>query len=538
MHVRTLLASGTLAIVGAMAAASCGSSGAAGTKGPDASMPEPGGPDAQGTHPGDDGGTISGDDGPGSAVVGTNEGGADGGSDAVVPETCRDGGAGTWDTSALRIDGDQTHSAHAPQIGVDRLGNATAVYEEQDLPTDSYTIWATRRPAGGSFQQPVAVSPIGAVAADTPPVLAVSADGTAIALWPQPFTRIHSSHYAPGQGWTSEAELNVDAGANEQSSDPAIAMDSNGNGVAVWTESTGSSAGTPDYAFQVYARPYVASTGWGDAIRLSTYGAPVPGTPYATASATSVSVAVDDAGDAVVAWEVGLTPTSSGQFIAAVQMIRYDGAMKSWGPPAAFEFDNALATQVVAGSTSAAVDAQGNALVVWAGQGPGDGGTGNSLVWSARSARTPGTWSAPQSISPIIPFEAGAFVLDQVADPIVAYDGAGNALAVWRMGTGAIANRFAGGSWQTAVMLTPNQNDSNSGGPPSLAFDALGNAVSIWQGHSTMQSARFDVSKGAWDPTVDLQGGEAPQIAMLPGSCGGPLAVFFVSTGVYAVGQH
>jgi hypothetical protein len=471
----------------------------------------------------------------GDAIVGdagpdSNEGGPglEGGSCVV--------GAGTWDVAAIRIDADKSMSAHAPQIGVDGAGNAIVVYEEQDLPSDQYTVWATIRPAGGVFQVPTALSPIGAFPGDMPPALAVGSDGSALAVWAQPFSTLQSSHYAPGQGWTPEATVSVDAGAVATNT-PAVAMDSHGNGIGVWTEDVGAAASAPEAGTQVYVRFYTSGAGWGGATRLSSYGTAVPATSWVAAAASRPSVAIDDAGDAVVAWEASVNATL-GHYVGVIAMVRYDGTAKSWGQPVLLPYNN-MATVSASLGPSVAIDAHGNGLVVWAGQGPEEGGAGNSLIWASRFVPSTG-WSGPENISPVIPFvpyDGGTFMYEQVADPIVAVDRAGSALALWRIGLGVYANRFTAGAWQGPVTLTPNTDATSAGGQPSLAFDSQGNAMSVWQGPKTMQSAWFDAKAGAWQPTTDMLAGELPVVG-IPSDCAGAIAIFSDSDGVKALGQH
>lgn len=69
-------------------------------------------------------------------------------------------------------------------------------------------------------------------------------------------------------------------------------------------------------------------------------------------------------------------------------------------------------------------------------------------------------------------------------DPRVAFDTAGNALAVWTQGDGTRyniwANRYTAGSgWGTAQLIeTDNASDA---GNPQIAIDTAGNALAVWE---------------------------------------------------------
>jgi hypothetical protein len=66
--------------------------------------------------------------------------------------------------------------------------------------------------------------------------------------------------------------------------------------------------------------------------------------------------------------------------------------------------------------------------------------------------------------------------------PQIAFDASGNAVAIWAHSDGARfnvrANRFSGGAWGTAQLIeTDNASDA---GNARIAFDAAGDAVAVW----------------------------------------------------------
>jgi len=135
-----------------------------------------------------------------------------------------------------------------------------------------------------------------------------------------------------------------------------------------------------------------------------------------------------------------------------------------WGTAALIETDNtgdALYPQV-------AMDAGGNAIAVWM----EDDGT-RYHIWANRYMPGAG-WGMAALIETN---NAGD------ADPQVAMDASGNAIAVWYGGPGYIsiaANRYvAGKGWGTAALIETD----NTGGAsyPQVAMDASGNAIAVWQ---------------------------------------------------------
>jgi hypothetical protein len=150
-----------------------------------------------------------------------------------------------------------------------------------------------------------------------------------------------------------------------------------------------------------------------------------------------------------------------------------------------------------------------------------------------------GAWSAPAAISAVIPWDATASTRNIAASAQVAFDGAGDALATWRVGTGPFANRFTGGAWAGPVTLVANPGDNTDGSAIApIAFDPAGNATTAWWGHATLQAAQLNASTGTSSAPVDLASpGSSVDVAFVPGPCGGPL-VAFGSGEIDVIGQH
>jgi hypothetical protein len=113
---------------------------------------------------------------------------------------------------------------------------------------------------------------------------------------------------------------------------------------------------------------------------------------------------------------------------------------------------------------SAAIDSNGNALVVWfenLGSGSGD----------VQFAVHPngGTWKSADLVAPSADFIT--------PDPVVHETAAGTATAVWWTSAGAwTADRPAGGSWTTPLLVLPGIAE-----PPTFEMNAQGAAVLEWE---------------------------------------------------------
>lgn len=114
-----------------------------------------------------------------------------------------------------------------------------------------------------------------------------------------------------------------------------------------------------------------------------------------------------------------------------------------------------------------AVDQLGNTIAVWT---RSDGA--NLRIQTA--SRTPtGAWTAAQNVS-----DAGR----DASAPDVAFDGSGNALAVWTQASGVnrrvqAAFRPAGGTFGSSIAVSPAGGDADE---PTLSFDQAGRSLVVW----------------------------------------------------------
>ncbi len=139
---------------------------------------------------------------------------------------------GTWqppvDLSVPEFGGDQ-------RVALDPQGNATAVWDRYD--GTNFIVQAALRPAGGTWQAPVDLSQPGQDA--SPPQLAVDPRGNAIPIW----VRYDGNHFIaqaavhPAAGsWQTPVDLST---PGQSALDPQVAVDPQGDAVAVWDRSNG-----------------------------------------------------------------------------------------------------------------------------------------------------------------------------------------------------------------------------------------------------------------------------------------------------------
>ncbi len=242
-----------------------------------------------------------------------------------------------WGTAGL-IESNDTGYAYDPQIDIDINGNALAVWIQVDGTRDS--IFANRYTVDTGWGTAELIESNDTEHASDPQIT-VTADGNAFAVWLQSDgTRpsIFSNRYTVGTGWgTAELIESNDIGGART---PQVSVDTDGNALAVWQQYEGTSN-------SIFANRHTAGAGWGTAelIESSDSGAYRP------------QISFDADGNALAVWYQYDETTDS------VFANRYTVGT-GWGSAELIESDDAGAN-----APQISVDANGNALVVWAQNG-------------------------------------------------------------------------------------------------------------------------------------------------------------------------
>lgn len=229
-------------------------------------------------------------------------------------------------------------------------------------------------------------------------------------------------------------------------------------------------------------------------------------------NAIAPRVAVDQQGDALAVWE-----SSNGSHYV-VQASARSIAAGAWEPPVDLSAAGANTQYATVGS-----DARGDVVAVWQSYD----GT-EYTVWAAVRPMATGAWQAPVLLSALgVP----------TMTPQVAVDPHGDAMVVWTYYDDIdhhflvqADRRLAGGSWEAPVQLSAfGQGAAN----PQVAFDAQGDAVAVWDrydgSHSIVQAARLRAGSSVWElPAVNLSaaGGDAREEQVALDSQGDAIAVW------------
>ena len=365
--------------------------------------------------------------------------------------------AHSWGTAELINSG--VGDAWDPQIAMDPNGNALVVWQQDGDATASlrYDLVANHYTAGTGWGVATLIETDDAGSAMSPQV-AMDTQGNGLAVWLQgdgaSASHIRSNRFSAGTGTWGTATL-IEAATQGASATPQVSFDPSGNAMAVWSRYDGINN-------LALANRYLAGTGWSTAVII--------GSDTAFVAIGQTQLASDGNGNALAVWVQG----------GKIQANRYTNGT-GWGTAALIEWNGGDAN-----FPQVAFDTTGNALVVW----QMDSGFGTPRrIWSNRYTAGSGWGGFPAMIQT----DSSGGATANAEAPQIAFDPAGNALAVWVQPDGASdntpdiwVNRYTAGSgWGTTANLgqvrinTPGTTGQPAG-QPQITCDASGNALVVW----------------------------------------------------------
>jgi hypothetical protein len=390
-------------------------------------------------------------------------------------------------------------AAFQPQIAFDGAGNALAVWVQINDAATEFDVWASRYSVAASSWGTAVLLETRPGFAQSPQV-AMNGAGDALAIWQQddgPRDNIWANHYsAATKTWGTAALLETDD--TDHARDARIAIDANGNGLAVWKQVV-ATPGT------IWGNRYSATNGAWDA-----GGPTLIDTSGVAGTSVPPRIGMTTAGDAVAVWSVVNTAmarryTAGSGWGATVETVGtgsgpevgLDGAGNAtvvfsnsgdiwanrftvgtgWGTAALIQFTG------TGGATDPqlAVATNGNAMVTW---------VLANRIWYTRY--TVGTgWFGFPAIIQTAPGGGSTAVAEKAR---IAVDGNGNALSVWLQidsssddTVDVYANRYSAetASWGTSanfgqVRINAPGASGHNAGAPQLAIDANGDGLAVW----------------------------------------------------------
>jgi PKD domain len=342
-------------------------------------------------------------------------------------------------------------SAEEQSVAFDARGDAFAVWDgySANVPEGGahFGIQAAFRPAGGSWQAPVDLSPVQAPGSGHPQ-LAVDERGDAIAIWSRFGGPVQEAFKPAGGAWQAPVDVTGESG-----DEPQVVLDGQGDALAVWDDWAGVESAFMPVGGSWQAPVQVAGPGL----------------------AGGLQIASNEQGNATAIWDQWtngfLSPRSvqsafkpaGGAWQAAVDIVgkRYEDVQP-----------------IDAEDPHIAIDGQGDEMAVWVWE------LGHNVQAAFRPAG--GMWQEPTELSV---FEGSA------SDPDVAFDDRGDALAAWSSkptvySSNIVQSAFkpAGGEWQAPVDLS---GETLSAYAPQIAFDEQGDAIAAWTDEPGIQVAGY-----------------------------------------------
>jgi hypothetical protein len=350
-------------------------------------------------------------------------------------------------------------------LAVNANGNGVAVWREWNSGA-AYDIYASYYTAGSGWSLATRISDTNSGAISDMPAVAMDASGNAIAVWQQAMNissgyGIYSSRYAAGSGWGAPEMLGRPVGYGYRNANAQVAVDANGNAMAVWSEYISFGYSTQSY---IQSRSYDLTTGWSNTV--------VPVSSVAT-FANYPQTAFDGSGNAYAVWQqTDGTLDSYAVERSSIFANQYTPGA-GWGTPEMFSRD-------LPGSSSQprlAVTADGKAVAAWNFRRD----AGISTVYTDINAAyyAGSAWGMTGLNRTVVDGHTGAGAASDAGGPAVAIDGNGKATLAWHKSDGTLTNVYsmsytAGTVWTSPTMLGSDAYN------PKIVVDGNGVVTGIW----------------------------------------------------------
>lgn len=347
----------------------------------------------------------------------------------------------------------------SPAVAMDATGNYVVVFESLHNGVD-FDIYALRYTAAGApIGVPTRVN-VFATEDQRSPVVAMDADGDFVVVW-ESFGQDGAGYgvYARRFDRTAGAfgaEFRVNTYTTGFQIRPAIAMDADGDFVVAWESygQEGAGAGSGVF-FQRFNAAGVAQ------------GAETRANVTTTQFQSNPAVAMDDAGDFVVAWE-SYNQDGSGHGI-------YARVFNAAGTAVTGEFRVNQFTTNQQQEPAVALDADGDFVIAWESYGQ----DGSRFGVYARRFTANGTAVGSE-------FRVNTTTSDEQRTPAVSMNAAGDFVVLWSSledaGTyGIYGQRYLASGAPDGTQFRANTFTTGRQWLPAVADDAAGNFVTIWQ---------------------------------------------------------
>jgi len=348
-----------------------------------------------------------------------------------------------WGT-AIEI-GINNGRAVSPQFVMNNDGSALVVWEE--FGSNDSSIWA-RSYAKTIGWGALTLLETGDGSAHNVKI-AMDDNGNAMAVWNQQSNgvyRVFANKFTAGNGWGTAQQIEniyTNTGANA----PQIEMQSNGDALVVWGQTDLIGSGV--YSSSIWSAKFSADTGWELPQFVETSEGFIP----------TLDIAMDAQGNVSIVWEQTITRSQ-------IWSNRYD-VVTGWGQSQAIE-TNILLSIPSAFDATVSVNKQGDAVAVWYQLGA----SGRFDIWSNHYSVVDG-WGVEELIEN-----------NEVASartPQISTDNEGNALAIYTIANRIWASRYiAGEGWKVEAIVDRDVTGGAAAVSPKVAMNSAGEAIAVW----------------------------------------------------------
>jgi hypothetical protein len=405
-----------------------------------------------------------------------------------------------------------------PQVAVDARGNAVALWEAEDNGVQA----AFRPEAERAWQRPVVLSQglgmVGRAALGVEP-----ASGAVLGAWPRGNTVQIAEGVTKEDLWKMPATLPI---VGWQAEDPHVAVDARGDALATWKSSEVDSSYRVHESVQTTYRP-AGSGNWQAPESL-------PG--VLAYGESGFWVALDPQGNALAVW----VQPGGGAWTVEASSRSSSGEWQTPTPvSASWPISHPIRLGPIMLGAQVALDAQGDAVAVWEHYMQE-----NWFIEAAVRPAASGMWQAPVRLS-----TAGLggarpdLALDAQGNAVVVWEGA----TATQRTVEAAAGSAVSGVWRAPARLAAWHHLKERGflpwkrpvgyegapppAKPSIALDAQGGAVAVWEHSVThysgvVQAAHMSAGSDTWQAAVDVAAASAEGVQVASAPDGEALAVW------------
>ncbi len=300
--------------------------------------------------------------------------------------------------------------------------------------------------------------------------LAMDANGNAMAVWSRYVNLrvpVFASRYTAGGGWSAPVRIEDSNELGIGGNGMLVTFLSNGNALAVWNSARNGGGTGGGVRSAIWGNQYTVGSGWGT-------NAPVMSYTENLSLGGARSLTADQNGNALLTFEQQLLIPGQGRYELNLFSKRYSGG--AWGAdstalPVGVPYSCVNCPSVYGGSVQ--INAQGQAVATWELRNAND----KNVIWAARSTNG-STWEATQLNANIEQFtQRGEFAQAGIDDQ-------GNISVVWSAVSQVTSKtdinyaRYTTGSgWADTSLLETYDTTSEQ---PQIAMNAKGNAMTVW----------------------------------------------------------